>query len=321
MRRAGMPALSDAGQAALAAYADALRRQHDLRPATHRNYLSDLRQFAAWCEHTWRETDAAAAFVPAHLTTPTVTAYRAHLQALGLSPATINRHLVSLKRYCAWAHEQHLVAVDPGKPVKLVPRVPQPPRQFSDREEAALVAAVTAQGTARDRALLVTALHTGLRAEELCGLRRADVTVTSRSGVVRVYGKRNRYREVPLNSTARDMLRTYLATLPKDPPCLLPSRKGGETVGDAGGEDTPKTVVPITPRALGYLVARYARLAKVPDLSPHDLRHRFGYRTAKAVPLHRLAQFMGHESLDTTRIDVASTRADLQEAVETIDWQ
>jgi integrase/recombinase XerD len=58
-------------------------------------------------------------------------------------------------------------------------------------------------------------------------------------------------------------------------------------------------------------VARYAHLAKMPDLSPHDLRHRFGYRMARAVPLHRLAQLMGHDSLDTTRIYVASTRQDL----------
>jgi integrase/recombinase XerD len=315
MRRVGMPALSDAGQAALAAYEDQLRQQRDLRPATHRNYASDLRQFAAWCEQTWREADAAATFAPAHLTTPTLTAYRTYLQTLGLSPATINRHLVSLKRHCAWAHEQGLVAVDPGKPVKIVPRVPPPPRQLSDREEAALVAAVTAHGPARDRALLVTALHTGLRAEVFCGLRRQDVAVGPRSGVVRVYGKRNKYREVPLNSTARDALRPYLATLPEDTPCLFPSRKGGDN-----GEGAPTTVAPITPRALGYLVARYAHLAKVPDLSPHDLRHRFGYRMAKAVPLHRLAQLMGHDSLDTTRIYVASTRQDLQEAVETIAW-
>lgn len=319
MRRAGIPALSAAGQAVLLAYADHLQQQRDLRPATHRNYTSDLRQFAAWCEAIWRETDAAATFTPAHLTTPTLTAYRAHLQAIGLSPATINRHLVSLKRYCAWAHEQGLIAVDPGKPVKLVPRVPQPPRHLSDREEAALVAAVTAHGSARDRALVVTALHTGLRAEELCGLRRADITVNTRSGLVRVYGKRNKYREVPLNSTARDALRAYLAALPKAAVCLFPSRKGGETADGAAGEAAP-AAVPITPRALGYLVARYAHLAKVPDLSPHDLRHRFGYRMAKAVPLHRLAQLMGHDSLDTTRIYVASTRQDLQEAVETIAW-
>jgi integrase/recombinase XerD len=321
LRGAGKPGVTDAGQAALAGYGEALRWEHDLRPATLRNYLSDLRQFAAWCEMTWREADEAAEFAPAHLTTPTVTAYRAHLQALGLSPATINRHLVSLKRYTAWAHEQGLVGVDPGKPVKLVPRVPPPPRQITDREEAALVAAVTAHGTPRDRALVVTALHTGLRAEELCGLRPVDVTVAARSGVVRVYGKRNKYREVPLNSTARDTLRTYLTMLPEDTRCLFPSRKGGERAGGTDGEDTPRTAVSITPRALGYLLARYARLAKVPDLSPHDLRHRFGYRMAKAVPLHRLAQLMGHDSLDTTRIYVASTRQDLQEAVETIAWQ
>jgi integrase/recombinase XerD len=319
MRRAGKPAVAAAGQAALTAYEEQLRQQRDLRPATLRNYVSDLRQFAAWCEATWREADTSAVFTPAHLTTPTLTAYRAQLQMLGLSPATINRHLVSLKRYCAWAHARGLVAVDPGTPVRLFPRVPPPPRQLGDREEAALIAAVTAHGTARDRALLVTALHTGLRAEELCGLRRQDVTIGPRSGVVRVYGKRNKYREVPLNSTARDTLRPYLATLPAATPCLFPSRKGGER-GDGTAGEGAAIAVPITPRALGYLVARYARLAKVPDLSPHDLRHRFGYRMARAVPLHRLAQLMGHDSLDTTRIYVASTRQDLQEAVETIPW-
>jgi len=167
--------------------------------------------------------------------------------------------------------------------------------------------------------LLVVALHTGLRAGELCGLRRADVTVGARSGLVRVYGKRNKYREVPLNSTARDALRPYLATLPDDTPCLFPSRRGGARAGGAAGDAT-KPAAPLTPRALGYLVARYARLARVPDLSPHDLRHRFGYRMAKAVPLHRLAQLMGHDSLDTTRIYVPSTRQNLQEAVETIAW-
>src|SRR6185437_11321475 len=165
-------------------YAEALHRQHDLRPATHRNYVSDVRQFAAWCEAAWREEDDAATFAPAHVTTPTLTAYRAHLQALGLAPASINRGLVSVKRFCAWAKDEGLAAADPARPLKLVPRVPQPPRQLSDREEAALVAAVTNHGTARDRALVVLALHTGLRAEELCSLRRQDVTLNSRSGMV-----------------------------------------------------------------------------------------------------------------------------------------
>ena len=56
------------------------------------------------------------------------------------------------------------------------------------------------------------------------------------------------------------------------------------------------------------------------DVSPHDLRHRFGYRMAASVPLHRLAQLMGHDSLDTTMIYVQGTKADLQRDVEKIAW-
>ncbi len=103
----------------------------------------------------------------------------------------------------------------------------------------------------------------------------------------------------------RAALGAWLATLPAGAAYLFPSRKGDG---------------PLTERALGYLVARYVALAKVRDVSPHDLRHRFGYRMAQAVPLHRLAQIMGHDSLDTTRLYVSGTKQDLQQAVEAIAW-
>jgi integrase/recombinase XerD len=64
----------------------------------------------------------------------------------------------------------------------------------------------------------------------------------------------------------------------------------------------------------------YASSAKLPDVSPHDLRHRFGYRMAESVPLHRLAQIMGHDSLDTTKLYIQGTKHDLQQAVESIAW-
>ena len=71
---------------------------------------------------------------------------------------------------------------------------------------------------------------------------------------------------------------------------------------------------------LGYLVKKYAEQAKLRDVSPHDLRHRFGYRMAGTVPLYRLAQLMGHDSLDTTMLYVQGTKDDLQQTVETIAW-
>lgn len=52
MARTPNPSLSTAGEAAVAAYARSLREDQDLSVATRRNYLSDLRLFAGWCEGT-----------------------------------------------------------------------------------------------------------------------------------------------------------------------------------------------------------------------------------------------------------------------------
>src|SRR5439155_1757163 len=193
----------------------------DLSFASRRNYASDLRQFAAWCEHSWGEgQDELRPFTPTAISTPTLTSYRSYLQTvLSLAPATINRHLVSLKRYFGWAVDAGLVA--------------------------------------------------------------------------------------------RDALTSYVQTLPEGANFLFPSRKRG---GSSAG------VGPVGERALIYIVSKYAEQARVRDLSPHDLRHRFGYRMAQTVPLHRLAQLMGHDSLDTTLGYVRGTQQDLQQAVETISW-
>ena len=126
-----------------------------------------------------------------------------------------------------------------------------------------------------------------------------------RSGLLEVIGKRNKYREVPLNATARKVLEEYLPTLPPAEAYLFPSAKTKQALSE---------------RALGYIVKKYAQGAKLPDVSPHDLRHRFGYRMAESVPLHRLAQIMGHDSLDTTKLYIQGTKHDLQQAVETIAW-
>ncbi len=154
--------------------------------------------------------------------------------AFGLRPATINRDLVSIKCYFGWAVDVGLITRDTSRVVKLIPRTPQPPRHLTDREEEALMAAVSQHGNLRDRTLLVVALHTGLRAEELCGLKPEHVHLGRRNGHVSIYGKRNKYREVPLNSTARDALTTYLKTLPDGATYLFPSRKRADSSAGVG---------------------------------------------------------------------------------------
>ena len=307
MARPGMPILSDGGRDALDRYAAHLHGQADLRPATLRNYLSDLRQFAAWCEATWTAGgEGERPFAPTAIATPTITRYRAYLQqTLHLKPASVNRGLISVKRYCAWAVAEGLIPRDPAAIVKPVGQDSAAPRNLDDSEEEALVAAVTKGGSVRDRAIVIMMLHTGLRAGEICRLRRDDVTLGKRSGLLRVTGKGNKYREVPLNATARALLGTYLATPAAQGAHLFPSGKTGDA---------------LTERALGHLIKRYADQARLVEVSPHDLRHRFGYRMAEVVPLHRLAQIMGHDSLDTTMTYVKATQRDLQREVEKIAW-
>ena len=276
-----------------------LQQQSDLSDKTIRAYLSDLQDFVSWFEQ-WSEQS----FDPAAVATPTITRYRATL-AERLKPASINRRLVAIKRFFAWAVENGFLDRDPSRVVKQVAEVAAPPRHLTDREEAALVAAVSKYGTARDYAIIVLMFHTGLRAAEVCDLKPTDVQISARSGLLVVrQGKGSKRREIPLNSTARKALASYLDSI-EDAVYLFPGAKSGR----------------LTERALGYLIEKYAHLAKVEDVSPHDLRHRFGYRMAEQTPLHRVAQLMGHDSLNTTMIYVGATAKDLQGEVEKIAWE
>ena len=247
MKRTAHPPLSDAGQGALASYERWLREREDLAAASIRNYLSDLRHFIAWYEAA-QETNIHDCFTPQGITTPALTRYRTYLQTVGRQkPASVNRSLISLKRYFGWAIQQHLITYDPSAAVKLVGQEESAPRHLDDQEEQALLAAVTKAGTLRDRVLIVLLLHTGLRAREVCRLRRDQVKLGKRSGFLEIIGKRNKYREVPLNATARKMLEEYLPTLPADTAFLFPSGKTKEALSE---------------RALGYIVKKYASISK-----------------------------------------------------------
>jgi integrase/recombinase XerD len=306
MKRQAQPMLSTDGQSALDQYEQVLQYQEDLSAVTIRNYLSDLRQFMAWCENLWYEERAGRCFTPQGVAPSLLVRYRDYLQnTLRLKPSTVNRTLMSLKRYFAWISKTLRIQFDPARPIKFVPKEVASPRHLSDEEEEALVAAVKAMGTLRDQAIITLLLHTGLRAQELCSLTRQQVHLTKRNGTLRIIGKRKKVREVPLNTTARSILDQYLKTLSPECSYLFPSEK---------------TQRALTGRALGHLVTKYATQAQVADVSPHDMRHRFGYRMAEVVPLHRLAQIMGHDSLDTTMLYIRGTKQDLQQDVEKIAW-
>jgi integrase/recombinase XerC len=306
MTRNAQPEISEEGQQALDQYMQVLQHLEDLSPITIRNYLSDLRQFIAWCEWSWHQGQEDHCFTPQAVAPALLMRYRDYLQTtLDLKPSTVNRTLMSLKRYFAWTRKAQLIQSNPASLIKFLPKEASSPRHLDNDEEDALVAAVNATGTLRDQTIITLLLHTGLRAQELCTLTRQQINLGKRNGTLRITGKRKKVREVPLNMTARSILSQYLETLSPECQYLFPSEK---------------TQKALTGRALGHLITKYATQAHVVDVSPHGLRHRFGYRMAEVVPLHRLAQIMGHDSLDTTMLYIRGTKQDLQQDVEKIAW-
>lgn len=300
MKRGAQSTLSVEGQQTPGQFSNALRQVEDLSAVTARHYLTDLRQFIAWCECSWREEWNEAPSTLQAVTPPILIRYRRSLQTtLLLEPSSINRAIMSLKRYFAWATKTQVIQQDPTSTVKFVPR------HLDDDEEGELIAAVNTTDTLRDRTIIILLFHTGLRARELYTLTRQQMHVGKQNGTLCSICKRYKVRDVFLNAAARSILSAYLETLPEESMYLFLSEKTQEV---------------LTERAVGHLIAKYAKLAHLINLSPHDLRHRFSYRMAEMGPLHRLAQIKGHDSLDTTMLYIRGTKQDLQHDVEKIAW-
>lgn len=297
--------ISSQGQHIIKSFIDDLSENKDLSNKTLSEYSSDIKHFIKWFESGIQNSDY---FGLEEVATPTITRYREVSEnELSLQPATINRRLVTLKCLFSWAVEKRLIHRDPTKPVKLLRQVKTSPRKMTDKEEAALVAAVERDGSVRDHTIIVVMLQTGLRTMELCDLAPENVTIGKRSGTLVVRGKGNKYREVPLNSTCREALSKYLESYSlSNSSYLFRSVKTGGRLSERG---------------LRHLVRKYMLAARLEGLSAHDLRHRFGYVLAEKTPIHRIAQIMGHDSLDTTMIYVSANKEDLQNEVEKIAWK
>jgi integrase/recombinase XerC len=164
---------------------------------------------------------------------------------------------------------------------------------------------VQEKGRQRDIALITLMLNTGLRVSEVSELKLNDVKIAPRKGSVVVRGgKGGKFRTIALNLDARKALQGYLSETDLE--------DGGYLfVGQRGG--------PLQPPGIYYLVNRYAYDARLEDVTPHTLRHTFGKNLVDAgVPLDRVAQLLGHESVDTTRIYTTPSEQDLQREVEKI---
>jgi site-specific recombinase XerD len=280
----------------------------DLAPATLRGYRYDLRHFLAW-----QQSVQPGAFVIERLAEYELIAYRQHMVAAGRRPATVNRRLDALRRLCRWARSTGALAADAAlgvRPMRTTRN--QQPVGLTDVEVHALLRAAGASShglAARNYALVQLMLQAGLRVGEVATLQMADITMSDRSGSVRVrHGKGFKAREIPLNATARRALKQFLAGRPT-------SRKETDAPLFVSSRDTAMPVRTI--QAVIASLARRARLKRA-AVSAHTLRHTvaLGYLRDNPGKLVELASQLGHDSLDTTAVYTRPSRDDLTADLE-----
>jgi integrase/recombinase XerD len=212
----------------------------------------------------------------------------------GKSPRTISRYLSAYRQMFRWLVREGMISNDPVALIESPKTGRGLPKALSEAQIESLLAApdtATLLGM-RDRAMLELMYATGLRVSELVGLKLSNLNLNQ--GVVRVIGKGQKERLVPLGDEAHDSLRVYLSD---SRPGLL---KGVQT--DFVFVTTRKTGM--TRQAFWYMVRRYAAICDIPQkLSPHMLRHSFATHLLNHGADLRVVQLLlGHSDLSTTQI-------------------
>jgi integrase/recombinase XerC len=263
-------------------------------------YVSDLQQFSNWFLQTNGDD-----LSPQRLTATDLREYKQYLALHKFAPSTVNRRLAAIRAYAAWAGVSQAIAK-----IKGVKEQDAAPKWLDKRQVSALLREAERRANSnrfshiRNLVILTVLLNTGLRVSELVALETGDIEISERKGSLKVRGgKGDKTRTIPLNKTARQILDSWI----KDN-CV-----GG------WARDDHKIFMGITQRTVQNIIHELGRLAKV-ELTPHSLRHTFAKSLIDAgTPITVVADLLGHEDLETTRIYTTPGQADLERAVESLD--
>ncbi|HLT27788.1 MAG TPA: site-specific tyrosine recombinase XerD [Zeimonas sp.] len=289
-----MSAKHDEGARWIDAFCDAVALEDGLSRNTLAAYRRDLAALAAWLEAPPRSAAGRSRRPALHeADAADLQAYIAARHA-GSRPSSSNRRLTVFRRFYRYLVRERVREDDPTLHIRSARQPPRFPKTLSERQVEALLAApdVRTPLGLRDRAMLETLYATGLRVSELVGLE--TVRVGLNEGVVRVVGKGDKERLVPLGEEAREWIVRYLR---EARPALLGARAADALfVTQRGG--------PMTRQMFWTLVKRYARAADVnAPLSPHTLRHAFATHLLNhGADLRVVQMLLGHADISTTQI-------------------
>ncbi|MCL4147437.1 UNVERIFIED_CONTAM: hypothetical protein GTU68_065092, partial [Idotea baltica] len=214
------------------------------------------------------------------------------------------RILSTLRRFYRYQIRERRVEVDPCAQV-LSPKQGRPlPRAISEQQVTDLLLAPNVEKPlgVRDRAMLELLYATGLRVSELVELTLLEINLDM--GVVRIIGKGNKERLVPLGEQAVDWVQQYLE---RGRDALLKQQKSDAVFVTARGSSMSR-------QAFWYLIKKYATIAGIErGLSPHTLRHAFATHLINhGADLRSVQMLLGHADLSTTQIYTHIARERLQ---------
>lgn len=245
----------------------------------YRGDLENFRDFLLKEEKKVEDTNAA-----------TINAYVSTLYGKN-SPASVERKVSAIRSFFSYLVRKGLAAQNPAKLVRTPRKKKHLPVFLSVDEVFNLVDVKDQEKSplrARDRAVLELLYSSGLRVSELAGATLADLSMGE--AVIRVRGKGNKERIVPVGSKALSALGEYLDVReelrPASDRIFLNSRGGG-----------------ITTRSLARIIKKYGLVSGISkNVSPHVLRHSFAtHLLAGGADLRAIQEMLGHASLSTTQ--------------------
>jgi integrase/recombinase XerD len=279
--------------AALDAFLLELRVERGLSPLTVAAYRRDLEQYAAVAGDDWRrDPEPVRAFV-------------AELRRAGRRPSTQARKVAAIRSFYGFALREGLAERDVASLVD----APRPGSYLPDVLDPADVLRVLGAPPrsepvgSRDAAMLELLYACGLRVSELTGLDLDRLDLPNLQ--VRVIGKGNKERRVPMGEPARDRLSAYLGgarttwTATRPTPAVFVSQRGRR----------------LTRASVWRIVRHWAAVAHVSaHVTPHTFRHSFATHLLEGGADLRVVQtLLGHASISTTQLYTHLTGERLRE--------
>lgn len=253
-------------------------------------YERDLKQFVGYLQREYELDDASEA------TTLMVKSYVVRMKEDGLGNRSINRKLTALRTFYKYCLREGVIEKSPMTGVKALKQEKTLPKfvtetdinkvSFSDADDFP---------TCRDRLLFELLYQTGMRQAELRGLR--DSSVDKFAKTLKVLGKRNKERLIPLSQQMVDMISHYQSL--RD--AALPQRADRLLLNDKGEEMSPYYVYNKVHQML-------AGVTTLKQKSPHVLRHTFAtHLLDEGADLRAIQELLGHSDLSTTQIYAHTT--------------